>query len=152
MAICMNCGADGRAARYCASCGNPFAPTPAAAASAQPAADLPENIAGVLCYSLWALTGVIFLVLEPYRSSKLIRFHAWQSILTSGALFVTWFAILMVASILRFIPLIGVPIALIIVNVFGLAMTGLWILLMWKAFQGGSLSLPWISRFAQKQA
>jgi uncharacterized membrane protein len=142
----MSCGADARADRFCATCGKQVAQAPPTTS------DLPENAACLLCYALWALTGVIFLVIEPYSRSKLVRFHAWQSILTSVVLFAGWFVVLIAASILRLLPWIGVPLALIVVNVFGLAMTALWILLMFKAYQGGSLSLPWISRFAQKQA
>jgi len=143
MAICTHCGADSAAARFCPNCGTPVA--------AAPVADLPEPFACLLCYSLWALTGVIFLVLEPYNKSKLIRFHAWQSIGVSIALFAGWFAVLSAAAILR-LPWIGLPLALLILNVFGLAMLGLWLILMFKAYQGGSLDLPFISRFAQKQA
>jgi len=106
----------------------------------------------MLCYALWALTGVTFLVLEPYNKSKLVRFHAWQSIMTSIVIFAGWFVVLAAAGILRVIPWIGVPIAFALVNLFGLLTLALWILLMFKAYQGGSLDLPWISRFAHKQA
>ena len=143
MAICAKCGADS-AGRFCATCGNP---------AADPrAADLPENAASLLCYVLWALSGVIFLVLQPYNRSKLVRFHAWQSILTSIVLFGAWFVVLAIAGILRIMPWIGAPIASALVSVFGLSMMGLWLLMMFKAYQGGSLDLPFISRFAQKQS
>lgn len=36
---------------------------------------LPENVAGMLCYSLFWVTGVIFLLLEP--NNKSVRFHAF---------------------------------------------------------------------------
>lgn len=143
MAICAKCGTDS-AGRFCATCGNPLA--------SPPPADLPDHAASLLCYVLWALTGVIFLVIEPYSRSKLVRFHAWQSIFTSIAIFAGWFLVLTIASILRIIPWIGTPLAAGLVNIFGLAMLGLWLVLMFKAYQGGSLDLPWISRFAQKQA
>jgi uncharacterized membrane protein len=150
MAICKYCRAETGTGRYCASCGNAVDP-PAAAVTAG-SADLPETTACLLCYSMWALTGVVFLVLEPYNRSKLVRFHAWQSIATSVFLFIAWFVVLLGAWILRILPLIGVPLALILLNAFGLAVLGLWLLLMYKAYQGGSLDLPFISRFAQKQA
>lgn len=143
MAICAKCGADS-AGRFCATCGNPVADPRSA--------DLPENAASLLCYALWALSGVIFLALEPYNRSKLVRFHAWQSILTSIVLFAGWFVVLAIAGILRIVPWIGAPIASALLSVFGLGMMGLWLLMMFKAYQGGSLDLPFISRFAQKQA
>ena len=150
MAICTNCGLDS-GGRFCAKCGSPLTPA-AAAAAATATADLPEHAACLLCYSLWALTGVIFLVLEPYNRSKLVRFHAWQSIAASVVLFAGWFLVLFAASILRLLPWIGVPLALLILNLFGLLMVCLWLVLMFKAYQGASLDLPFISRFAQKQA
>lgn len=143
MAICAKCGADS-AGRFCATCGNPVADPRSA--------DLPENAASLLCYALWALSGVIFLALEPYNRSKLVRFHAWQSILTSIVLFAGWFVVLAIAGILRIVPWIGAPIASALLSVFGLGMMGLWLLMMFKAYQGGSLDLPFISRFAQKQS
>ena len=145
MAICKRCGAD-LSGRFCATCGTDFGPP------ARQAQDLPDNAASLLCYLLWALTGVIFLVLKPYNRSKLVRFHAWQSILTSIVLFAAWFVVLAVAGILRVVPWIGGPIASLLLGLFGLGMLGLWLVLMLKAYQGGSLELPWISSFAQKQS
>ena len=144
MAICMKCGMDSPG-RFCATCGNPVAGTPQTP-------DLPENAASLLCYVLWALTGVVFLVLEPYNRSKLVRFHAWQSILTTIVLFAGWFVVLAIATVLRVVPWIGAPIASALLSLFGLAMLGLWLLLMFKAYQGGSLELPFISNIAQKQS
>ena len=144
MASCLQCGTES-SGRFCATCGNPLA-------FAGQSADLPANAASLLCYVLWALTGVIFLALEPYNKSKLVRFHAWQSILTSIVLFAAWFAVLAIASILRVVPWIGAPIASALVGLFGLAMLGLWLLLMFKAYRGGSLDLPFISSIARKQA
>ena len=145
--ICISCGTDSPGG-FCATCGSRLG----APASQAAAADLPENAASLLCYVFWALTGVIFLVLEPYSKSKLVRFHAWQSIFTSIGLFAGWFVVLAVASILRVVPWIGAPIASLLLGLFGLGMLALWLLMMFKAYRGGSLDLPWISSFAQKQS
>ena len=45
---------------------------------------LAENVAGMLCYVLCWISGVVFLVIEP--SNKFVRFHAMQSILVFGGL------------------------------------------------------------------
>ena len=140
----MKCGTDSPG-QFCATCGNPVSGSPQSA-------DLPENAAGLLCYVLWALTGIVFLVLEPYNRSKLVRFHAWQSILMSIVLFAGWFVVLAIAAVLRVVPWIGAPVASALLGLFGLAMLGLWLLLMFKAYQGGSLDLPFISVIAQKQS
>ena len=52
----------------------------------QQSTGLSENVAGALCYVLWWITGIIFLILEP--KNKNIRFHAFQSIIVFGLLFI----------------------------------------------------------------
>src|SRR5690349_20275840 len=84
MANCPSCGAPVEG-RYCAKCGT--ATLPASAAG------LPDNTAAALCYVLGLITGIIFLVLEPYSRNKLIRFHAFQSIFLNVALFIVWWAL-----------------------------------------------------------
>jgi len=46
---------------------------------------LQENVAGLLCYLLGWLTGIIFLLIDK---RPFVRFHAAQSIVVFGALFV----------------------------------------------------------------
>jgi uncharacterized membrane protein len=97
-----------------------------------------ENIEGLLCYLLGFITGILFLILE--KENKFVRFHAMQSIAT----FVTLFVISMV---LGFIPIIGWAISLLI----GLLELILWLLLMFKAYQGEVYKLPIFGDFAEKQ-
>src|SRR5216684_4441136 len=74
MAFCSKCGAQlaGEAA-FCASCGQPQGTAPTAAGSQS---GLAENVAGLLCYSLGWLTGLIFLLIDRRPS---VQFHAAQS-------------------------------------------------------------------------
>ena len=51
-----------------------------------------SNVAGLLCYILGFITGIIFLVIEPYKNDKFVRFHAFQSIFFNVALIVFWIA------------------------------------------------------------
>ena len=97
-----------------------------------------ENMEGVLCYVLGFITGILFLVLE--KDNKFIRFHAMQSIVTFLALFV----ILMVIGI---IPFLG----WILSELIGLVGIILWLLLMFKAYQGEKYKLPIAGDFAEKQ-
>ena len=48
------------------------APQPGPAAHA----DLKPNVAGMLCYPLSFITGILFLVLTPYNRDRFVRFHA----------------------------------------------------------------------------
>ncbi len=41
---------------------------------------LQRNVAGMLCYILGLITGIIFLVIDPYNKDKFVRFHAFQAI------------------------------------------------------------------------
>jgi uncharacterized membrane protein len=90
---------------------------------------LEENVAGLLCYVLTWVTGLVFFLIE--KDSKFVKFHAMQSIITFVALF-----------ILSWIPLVN-----IIVLILALV---LWILLMINAYQGKKFKLPWIGNLAEK--
>jgi uncharacterized membrane protein len=98
---------------------------------------LDQNLAGALTYLLGPVTGVIFLLTE--KENTFVRFHAMQSVITFGALFVVYL-VLMVTIFLA--PLI-LPLAL-----FELV---LWVLLMFKAFSGERFKLPWVGEFAEQQ-
>jgi len=100
---------------------------------------LDENVAGLLCYVLGWISGIIFLLIEP--KNNFVRFHAIQSIVV--------FAIINIAAIIvRVIPFLGAVLAWII-GVLGFI---LWIVLMVKAVQGAKYKLPWAGDFAEKRA
>ena len=109
------------------------------AAEGKTSMGIEPNLAGLLCYVLGWVTGLIFFILE--KENKFVRFHAMQSIVVFGALTV-------VSIILSFIPFIGWVITLII-SILGFI---LWIILMIKAYQGHRYKLPWAGAFAEKQA
>lgn len=93
---------------------------------------LDSNIAGLLCYVLGWVTGLIFLLIE--KEDDFVRFHAAQSIVVFGGLsiieIIFWIFIFAVPGLWFFYPLIGLV---------GLV---LWILLMVKAYQGEEYHLP----------
>jgi uncharacterized membrane protein len=98
---------------------------------------LDENVAGLLCYVLGWISGLVFFLIE--KKNKFVRFHALQSIIVFG--------VLTVASIVfDWIPFIGWVIGWII---WVLAIV-LWILLMVKAYQGEKFKLPWSGNLAEK--
>lgn len=96
------------------------------------------NLAALLSYLLGFITGIIFYVIE--KENKFVRFHAMQSIITFGALFV-------LNMILAFIPVIG-WVLMPIINVAALV---LWVILMVKAYQGENYKLPIVGDLAEKQ-
>ncbi len=106
---------------------------------------LTENVAGLLCYVLGWISGLIFLLIE--QENKFVRFHAVQSIVTFGSITIVSIAL----SIIGLIPYLGVVFD--IANwILGLLAFVLWIVLMVKAVQGTKYKLPWAGDFAEKRS
>lgn len=89
-------------------------------------------------YLLGFVTGIIFLLLE--KQNKFVRFHAMQSVILFGGIFVANIA-------LGFIPILGWLVGLFL----SFAAFILWIVCMWKAFQGEMYKVPKIGDIAEKQ-
>lgn len=100
---------------------------------------LAPNLAGALAYLLGPLTGILFLVVE--KDSRFVRFHAMQSTIVFGGLFV-------LQVVLQVIPLLGWIVSALIV--FPLSVL-LWAFLMFKAFMGEKFKLPTIGDMAERQ-
>jgi len=99
---------------------------------------LEENIAGLLCYLLGWVTGIIFLIIE--KESKFVRFHAIQSM-------ATFLPLMIISWIFILIPFIGIVISWFC-SLLGLI---LWIILMIKAYQGEMYELPIVGEFAKEK-
>lgn len=100
---------------------------------------LEENVAGLLCYVLGWVSGIVFLILEP--KNKFVRYHAIQSIIVFGA-------ITIVSLIFGWIPIVGVVIS----TLLGILAFILWIVLMVKAYRGTKYKLPVSGNMAEKWA
>ena len=98
---------------------------------------LDENIAGLLCYVVGWISGIIFLLIE--QENKFVRFHAIQSIIVFGVINIASFIVV-------WIPFIGGFISWL-VSVLGFI---LWIVLMVKAYQGVKYKLTWSGNLAEK--
>jgi uncharacterized membrane protein len=122
--------------------------TPVAAGKA-----MSSNVAGLLTYILGFITGIIFLVIEPYKNDKFVRFHAFQSIFFNVALIVFWIAYMIVTSILSLVSLgiLGVVMGLLGLLI-SLAILAYWIFLMYKAYNNQLYKIPYIGDLAAKQA
>jgi uncharacterized membrane protein len=122
------------------------APTPTPAASS----GMTNNMVGALCYFAGWITGVIFLVIEPYKNDKFVRFHAFQSIFFNVALIGVYIVFMILGVVLSAIHLgvLLIPLWLILaVGIFGS-----WLFLMWKAYSNEQFKLPIIGDLAAKQA
>jgi uncharacterized membrane protein len=143
MAFCAQCGSETQGSS-CAACG---VPGKAPVASATSGTVLEEHVVSALCYLLWPLTGVLFLVVEPYSRYKSVRFHAFQSIFVFLALFGGFGAL----SILAFLPFVSLFFSLVTL-IYPLFAFALWALLMFKAYNKEQFVVPVLGPLAQSQA
>ncbi len=97
-----------------------------------------ENLLAAASYLLGFVTGIIILLVE--KQNKFVRFHAMQSTILFGGIFV-------VNIVLGFIPILGWLTGLLL----SFAAFILWIVLMWKSFQGEMYKVPYIGELAEKQ-
>ena len=140
MAFCKACGQDIGTANFCPKCGTNQSATvpPAPVSAASPAEGIQENVAGLLCYVLGWLTGIIFLLIDK---RPWVKFHAAQSIVVFGGLTILRIALIFLHGMAGggfiswgFLGLLGLLI--------GLVMFVLWILLMVKAYQHETFRVP----------
>jgi uncharacterized membrane protein len=158
MPFCASCGSQVEG-KFCPKCGAAIVaggatpPPPAPGTYAAPvSAPMADNVASTLCYVLGLITGIIFLVLEPYSKNRTIRFHAFQSIFLNVAVIVIEIVLGIVFRIL--IDILGFfgLISGIVFPIFGLACLVLWLYLLVSTYQGKTIVLPIIGPLAQKQA
>ncbi len=143
MAFCSSCGSEIAAgSTFCPKCGRPAVQAVGSGAAAVPAssAGMPDNVAGMLAYVTF-IPAIIFLAMAPYNRNSFVRFHSFQCIFFSVALFA-------IHLILGVIPVIGWIFSLLVSCV---ALV-LWVLLLIKAYQGQRFKLPIIGDLAEKQA
>ena len=101
-----------------------------------------QNVAGLLCYVLGWVTGIIFLLIDkrPY-----VRFHAAQSIVVFGGLHIINIVLgfSMGSGLMMFGGGFGTfGLAAALFSLIGLVTFVLWIFLMIKAYQGEKFVVP----------
>jgi uncharacterized membrane protein len=131
MAFCKACGQEIGDATFCPKCGaNQGAAVTAPAVPVAPSTEgLAENVAGLLCYALGWVTGLIFLLIDK---RPWVKFHAAQSIAVFGGL-----------TIIRIgLVFMGHWIGWGIFGLIGLVGFVLWIFLMIKAYQHETIRIP----------
>jgi uncharacterized membrane protein len=117
---------------------------------------LDENIAALLAYIFGWVSGLIFFLME--KDSKLVRFHAMQSILFNALILVLcvvlWIVTFILILVMAMLPdimgsLMGLLTSLIWL-VFSIALLIGWILCVVRAYQGQFFKLPVIGNMAEK--
>ena len=143
--FCPKCGTENpEGVKFCSKCGAELgAPVGGTETPVTPPAEtsigLQSNIAGLLCYVAFWVTGIVFVVIE--QKSTFVKFHAWQSIITFAPLTGAYF-------ILFWIPIIGGVLGWLIVTLGFI----LWIILLIQAGSGNMWKVPLVGDWAEKQA
>jgi uncharacterized membrane protein len=154
MATCGQCGAEAYG-RFCNNCGGKLpegasGPDNFGVISQAPQDGvMADNMASAMCYLLWGVTGVFFLVTEPYSRNRTVRFHALQSIFAT----VAWAALWMMTFLLsKMLPFVLSAILSFLSMAYMLGFVVLWLGLMYKAYNGEKLMLPVVGSMAEQQA
>ena len=170
MSACQSCGAAlAEDTRFCQSCGSPTesqgqmslcrqSRVRLLSAVMSPSGEtgsktMDTNVVGALTYLAGFVTGIVFLVLDPYKSNSFVRFHAFQSIFFNVAWIAFWIVWMILSAVLTpltagIFGLIALPLMLI----FTVAGFGIWIFLMYQAYQQKLFKLPIVGKFAAEQA
>ena len=99
---------------------------------------LKPNIAAFLSYIAGFISGIVFLVIE--KENKFVRFHALQSTITFGAVFILQWVFTYMFFVAALAPILS------------LGSLALWIILMIKSYQGEKFKLPVIGDLVEKNA
>lgn len=160
MPTCPKCQTENpQAAKFCRNCGYQFPvqppqsesppkepflrESPQETGSEVTSLGLSQNTAGVLCYLLGPVTGIIFLLLE--NKNKFVRFHALQSTILFGGLLVLKYT-------LNFLPFTFWQFKSPISTILNMAGVIFWVVLMVKTYQGKRYQLPIVGETARKQS
>ena len=100
---------------------------------------LDANVAAALTYAIGWVTGLAFLVME--KDNRFVRFHAMQSTIVFATLSLGFI-------LLQSIPLLGMLLSVFIVIPLSAL---LWLLMMFKAYQGERFKLPIAGEMAEQR-
>ena len=161
MIFCTACGTQNAdSATFCSNCGKPISQPAAAGASAAPsgtvgatsvsgpapvAGAMPnENVMGGIAY-LTFIPAIIFLMIEPHKHNKFVRFHSWQCL---------WLCIarIIVGLATWWIPFGGFGMVFLLRSMIGLLFFVAWLIAIINAFQGKMFKLPVLGDLAEQQA
>ena len=117
---------------------------------------LDENVAALLSYIFGWVSGLIFFLIE--KDSRLVRFHAMQSLLfnvlvgvVAIALWIVLFIVFLIASqISGALATLLSLVSILVWGIFLIAILAGFVLCLVKAFQGQYFKLPVIGNFAEK--
>ena len=172
MPFCTKCGADVNGVRFCPKCGAPvgeaagggaapgaggYSAAPGSSpgdapggsyAGTQADGGLSDNVAGALAY-FTIIPAIIFLVIDPFKTRRFVRFHSFQCLFLCAAAFVLWVAVAVMGMIMGFFT--GGLVIGMLSFLLQIALLVVWIVVVIKAYQGQEFRLPVLGDLAAKQ-
>ena len=114
------------------------------------ATGLDPRTASALAYLAGPFSGALVLWVE--RGNRDVRFHAWQSIVALGGLFlaVTLSGVLAVGALFVSATLMLVMVR--IATLLAIVLAIVWVICLWKAFSGRRWKLPFAGDYAERRA
>jgi uncharacterized membrane protein len=111
---------------------------------------LDPKLAGLLCYILGIITGLIFFLIE--KTNAVVRFHAAQSIVFGAASIILWIVLTIIGIVLSTISWqMGEFFGLITILVW-LGLFVVWVVLLIKGYSGEKWKLPLLGNMAERLA
>jgi uncharacterized membrane protein len=108
---------------------------------------LSDNAAGGLAY-ITIIPAIVFLIVEPFKRSSYVRFHAWQSIF----FFVAWALVHILVEVVQNLLPTVVFLTLTLWRLVDLAFFIVLIIVFVSAFNGKRFMLPILGGLAERQA
>jgi uncharacterized membrane protein len=128
----------------------PPPPAPPAAGGQATSTGLDPKLAGLLCYILGLITGLIFFLIE--KTNPVVRFHAAQSIVFSGATIALWIVLTIVSIVLYQISWTLGNLFNLLTLLVWLGLFIVWIVLLVKGYSGQKWKLPVLGDMAERLA
>jgi uncharacterized membrane protein len=122
---------------------------PATLEASAPVQQPKDKLLGALAYVTF-IPAVVFVLIEPLKRNRFVRFHSFQSIFLTVATIALAIAIRILYSVLTLIPGIGFLLAWLVSALALLGLVILWLVLVVKALQGATFKLPVIGSLAER--
>lgn len=108
------------------------------------------RLSALLCYTAWWISGLIFLFIE--RQHRTVRFHAAQSLILFGGLSIVIFLLSFFSVAMLMVSGGAFQAARVLVYLVWIGAVGLWLVLMYRTYQGDTWRVPLAGDLAAKIA
>ena len=109
---------------------------------------IPDEVAAAACYWGGAITGLYFLYAVNYRTNRLVRFHAWQSIYLSAVAVILYGLFL---GFLFVLPLEYASVVLFVMLALSVVLVFAWFAAVYGASRRRRWALPIVGSLARRR-